>query len=218
MAVTGGAPPRPVAGAQGVEARLYDAIDLTRPQLGTHRERQLLGRPSLGPPQRLTRRRDAPQCRLVVEGRGVVDAVLDARRREPGGEALALRHTHREEVVDARGRLALVEEPQVTGEGVAVAGRVGTARRRRPLEPGQLDPQEGGLEPVEPLVDARHEVLALAALTEVAQHPRALGHRRVVRADGTRVPQGAEVLAGVERERGPGPEPTGWMPLEGRSV
>ena len=65
----------------------------------------------------------------------------------------------------------------------------------------ELDPQQRGLEPVQPLVVAELNVLALGPLAEVAQPSQPRGEHLVVGADRAAVAERAEVLARVEGER-----------------
>ena len=83
---------------------------------------------------------------------------------------------------------------------------------------GQLDAQQRGLQPVEALVVAELHVLALGALAEVAQPAQTRGQHGVVGADRTAVPERAEVLARIERERAGVAERAGAAAAERRPV
>ena len=67
------------------------------------------------------------------------------------------------------------------------------ARAVRRVQVRQLRPQEGGLQPVETLVEADLDVLALAPLAEVAQAAGAARDLGIIRAHGAGV---------AERRRG----------------
>ena len=86
------------------------------------------------------------------------------------------------------------------------------------VEVGKLDPQESGLQPVEPLVVAELDVLALGPLTEVSQPAQAGSEHLVAGADGAAVSERAEVLARIERERGGVAERAGAASLVDRAV
>ena len=86
---------------------------------------------------------------------------------------------HREEVVDAGRPGALASDDELVGEPVAQALCVAATRRVPGVEVGQLDPQQRRLQAVQPLVVADHDVLALAALAEMAQLPDARRQLRV---------------------------------------
>ena len=60
----------------------------------------------------------------------------------------------------------------------------------------------GGLQRVQAAVEARQVVVVLELRAVVSKHANALGKRVVIGRDGTRVPERAQVLAGIEREAG----------------
>jgi len=78
----------------------------------------------------------------------------------------------------------------------------------RAVEVGQLDAQQRCLERIQALVVSKLHVLTLGALAEMAQAPQPRREHLVVGAHRAAVPQRAEVLGRIERERRRRPERT----------
>src|SRR6202020_2485477 len=126
---------------------------------------------------------------------------LDALGAQQLRQRRARGMAHGKEVIHARRRSTLAEEGELLRQAGAQVRSVTATRRVPVVEVGELDPQQRRLQAVQPLVVADHGVLALAALAEVAQLSDASRQLRVAGADRAPVPQRAEVLARVERER-----------------
>ena len=138
---------------------------------------------------------------MAVRRRRVVQTHLDPLGAQQLGQPVARRVAHREEVVDAGRPGALAQEDELVREPIAQPLCVAATRRVPGVEVGQLDPQQRRLQPVQPLVVADHDVLALAALAEMAQLPDTSRELSVVGTHRAPVAERAEVLARVERER-----------------
>ena len=82
-------------------------------------------------------------------------------------------------------------------------------RRVRGVEPASFTVRKAACSPSSRSLKPSTHVLALAPLAEVADAPGSRGELRVVRADRAAVPEGAEVLARVEREGRGTPEAAG---------
>ena len=144
------------------------------------------------------------------------DLVQRASKRVAVGDA------HRVQVVDALGARVLDQGAAGSWKQLSVERRPRPSRGVSGVELAELDPQHRGLEPVEPFVEARLDVLSLGPLAEVAEATAPLGDRIVVGTDRAAVAERAEVLARIEAERrdmaegaGPRPFPAGPVGLGG---
>ena len=68
------------------------------------------------------------------------------------------------------------------------------------LQVGQLDPQQPGLQFIQPAVGAHHLVLVAHPAAVVAEHPAPVGQVGVVGGDAAGVPEGPAALGGVKAE------------------
>jgi hypothetical protein len=82
----------------------------------------------------------------------------------------------------------------------------------------ELDREHGGLERIQPGVDAPEHVLVPPGLAHVAQPAHALGDVGVVRHHHAAVAVGSEVLAGIEAEAADTAEAATRLPEESRAV
>jgi hypothetical protein len=132
-------------------------------------QREFLGGPPLRVGHRgITERLRVPRT-MAVDSGGIVDTGLDPVLPEKRGDVIAKGNPNRKQVVDARTLGCDMQGSHSRRQQFEIAIGVPAARLVPHVQIPQLDPQERGLKPIEPLVEAELDMVALAALAQVAQ-------------------------------------------------
>src|SRR5438045_8284318 len=203
--------------------RVADSLELVVGELREHWKRQHLGRDALGHRQVALAVAQELRRLLEVDRHGIVDLSADAALAEVRSERVtpAASDADRVGVKDVTPLVGgdLRRDHARTLEALVVHVRELPPPSVPLLELAQLDPQDRGLDLVEPRVVADDRVVVARGLAVLAERAKLLGEAILVRRDAPGLAVRAEVLRAIEGEAVDAPAGPGLRPVvEERAV